>query len=233
MKRLKKIVLTTDFSSEARKAYPVAARMAEMFEAKIRLIHFANNHAPAHSGISDAEHQHAIFQTLKDESMLDEFSNVEIAVRRLDRNVSGSLPQFEANFGHDLLITAIRKRSGVDHFLLSDTGEEVLSVTTRPTLVYAKNSNPNQLSIFEKIVVPVVCSQGLSELRPAIRFIAENFNSSFQVVFLVKKEPTNRSWITRLFGTRNKEIETTKSLFQEIQESELQNAESEFSVLQD
>lgn len=68
MKRLKKIVLTTDFSSEARKVYSVAACLAEMFEAKIRLVHFANKTAPEFSGISDVTHQQSIIQALKDES---------------------------------------------------------------------------------------------------------------------------------------------------------------------
>lgn len=232
MKRLKKIVLTTDFSSEARKVYPVAARLAEMFEAKIRLVHFANKTAPAYSGISDVTYQQSICQALKDESRLDIFSKVEVAIRRLDRNVSRSLPQFEIEFDHDLLLTAIRKRSGLDHFLLSDTGEEVLAVTQRPVLVYAEHANPNQLSIFSKILVPVVCSEGFSELRPAIRFIAENFDSSFQIIFLEKKESPNRGWLARLFGSRIKEVEIAKSIFEELQKSELSNADSEFVVSQ-
>ena len=230
MKRLKKIALTTDFSSEARKAYPVAARLAEMFEAQIRLVHFANKTAPAYSGISDAGHQQAIFQSLKNESQLDMFSKVQIAIRRLDRNVAKSLPHFETEFKHDLLITAIRKRTGLDHFLLSDTGEEVLSVTKRPTLVYAEHSNPIQLSIFNRILVPVVCAEGLTDLRPAIRFIAENFDCSFQVIFLEKKEPPNRSWHSRLCGRRIKEVEIAKSIYEELQKSDLPNAKSEFVV---
>lgn len=231
MNRLKKIVLTTDFSSQARKAYPIAASLAESFNARVYLVHFAKKTAPDYSGISNEDHQRTILQLLKDESKLDVFSKVGISNRRLDRNVSKSLPRLEIDFGHDLLITAIRKRSGLDHFLLSDTGEEVLFVTKRPTLVYAENSNPNQLSIFEKILIPVVCSQGLSDLRPTIRFITKNFVSSFQFIFLEKNEAPNRGWLKRLFGVRVKEIEITKSIYEELQKSDLANAESEFVVL--
>lgn len=202
MNQLKKIMLTTDFSDAARMAYPFAAKVAEKFNAMIHLVHFARKTAEKYSGDSDAKHLRRIQGALTNEMQLNVFANVAKSTHRLDRQVSKSLPRFEDQIGCDLVVTAVRRRKGFDHFFLSDIGEEVLSISTRPILVFAGSIHGSDVAEIKRVLIPIATEDALTELVQSIHFLHLHFQCQFQLLIVqppVEKKP---NWIRRvLFGT--------------------------------
>lgn len=197
MKPIRRIILTTDFSEAARQAYGFAARLAERFDAKIFLVHFRNERAPEFSGTSDEEHIREIFQKLSDESRREQFAQVKVGFRRLDRKIAKSLPEFEDQSGAELLVTAVRRRQGLEYFVLSDIGEEVMTRATIPVLVYARPSSTEQASELKRILIPIAGVEGIRESWNAMKFWATLDGAEVEYLLVSPRSAESRRWFRR------------------------------------
>lgn len=72
MDTLRHILVTTDFSVNARKAYASAASLAEKFGATIYLVHVAHWRAPVFAGMSRATYVEKLHKALGGEHWLQQ-----------------------------------------------------------------------------------------------------------------------------------------------------------------
>lgn len=229
MKEILRIMLTTDFSEAARKAYPFAAHLAERFGAKLFLVHFKNRKAPDHSGVTDDDHLREILQALKNESSREEFARVPISVKRLDRNIPKSLPLFEKECKPDFVLTAIRRRKGIEHFFLSDIGEEVLAKSSVPVFVYASPENSMSIPEMKRMLVPVTCSAGMADVLPTVAFLAENFECKVSFLLVTPKTTQSESWFSRWFRSGHDTFKAAQDNFDQFKQSELSDIDADIA----
>ena len=231
MKKIHRIILTTDFSEGARKAYPFAAHLAERFGAKIFLVHFKNKKAPEHSGVTNDDHLREILQRLKQESEREEFAQAPVVVKRLDRNITKSLPLYVAEIKAGLVLTAIRRRKGIEHFILSDIGEEVLARSTVPVFVYASPENSTTIPETKRVLVPVTGAAGMTDVLPTAVFFAKNFDCKILFLLVTPQSNERENWFLKWFKSGNDTRKSAHSAFDQFKQSELSDIDAELAFV--
>jgi nucleotide-binding universal stress UspA family protein len=137
---LKRILVTTDFSEESKKAFPYAVALARKFEASLTLLYVVPAHLPADLGqigivleeerlITEARERLPRFR----EAEMDSHLHVETLV--VNGGPAHEICQTAESQAADLIVMGTRGRTGLKHFLLGSVTEKVVRHAPCPVLV--------------------------------------------------------------------------------------------------
>jgi nucleotide-binding universal stress UspA family protein len=137
---LKRIVVTTDFSDESKKALPYALALARKFEASLILLYVVPAHLPAelsHIGIVLEERR--VLEMARErlprfrEAELDPHLHVDTLV--LNGGPAHEICRTAETQGADLIVMATHGHTGLKHFMLGSVTENVVRHAPCPVLV--------------------------------------------------------------------------------------------------
>ena len=182
---LRRIMVTTDFSDNARTAYPCAASLAEKFGAAINLVHFVYKGPPKYSGISEHTYIQELRKALQQEADAAEFAGLHIQkhlvrVPRLTR----ALGSFERGAKIDLTITSTHGRTGLQHFLCGSFAERVLQNSSVPVLLSREDPAAEIVGEPKRVLVLFDFSDAALDSLRIVRFLATNYGCAFKFLFV-------------------------------------------------
>ena len=146
MVEFKKIVLTTDLSSESWKALDIAATLAKKCESSLTVLSVVQDPAyftmselyGAGNAFADVDRIHAeAVRKAKEivaEHLKDSGVQAEVIVAS-GINVPKVVVEETEKLGADLLVLTTHGRSGLSHMLMGSTAERVVRTSTVPVLV--------------------------------------------------------------------------------------------------
>jgi len=137
---LKRIVVTTDFSEQSKKAIPYAVAFARKFEASLVLLYVVPGHLPAelsHIGIVLEERRllkeaHERLPRFR-QAELDPKLRVETLV--LNGGPANEICRMAETQGADLIVIATHGHTGLKHFMVGSVTENVVRHAPCPVLV--------------------------------------------------------------------------------------------------
>jgi nucleotide-binding universal stress UspA family protein len=137
---LKRILVTTDFSSCSKTALPHAAALAQRFGAEILLVHVVPTSSPAEfSHLGLAVEQNWLLKGARDllpflrEAELDSALSVELQV--LNGSPVEEICKAAKESACDLIVIATHGHTGLKHFFLGSVAEQVVRHAPCPVLV--------------------------------------------------------------------------------------------------
>jgi nucleotide-binding universal stress UspA family protein len=141
MLEIRRIVVPTDFSADAARAYEVAIRFARSFEAEITLLHCYQINPGAISPYGIAMPA-ALDQQLRDAALrqLTEWSEktisegVKVQTQLLSLTPSLGIAQCVEEVGADLIVMGTRGLSGIQHVMLGSVAERTVRTAACPVL---------------------------------------------------------------------------------------------------
>jgi len=137
---LKRIVVTTDFSEESRKAFPYALALARKFEAALLLLYVVPAHLPAefsHMGIVLEESR--LLEEARErlprflQAELDPHLHVETQV--VNGGPAHEICRTAETQAADLIVMATHGHTGLQHFMVGSVTEKVIRHAPCPVLV--------------------------------------------------------------------------------------------------
>ena len=185
--KLEKILVTTDFSDNARKAYPCAADLARRFGAQLHLVHFAGIFPAVLTRDSEAEHLSMLDQALRAEATTHPALRERHVVPHLvsDRWTPEQLRAIEQSASIDLLVMATHGRTGFRHFVLGSFAERVIRNSSVPVCVCRDEAT----LVPKTVVVPFDFSEASRAALPAVRLWAQQFSAHFRFVYIYEPLP--------------------------------------------
>ena len=200
MPNIRKILATTDFSSESRAGVRYAVDLAEKLSASVALLHVIE--PPSHlSGVESV----VIARGDSEMEALARARLVTLAKREGGDAVSITLsvrtgkPFHEINTAAresaaDLIVIATHGYTGFEHVLLGSTAERVVrhapcSVLTVPTREFPKRTGKVSSFRLKKILVPMDFSNLSKDALPWAIFLAEQFKAEVVLLHVVEKFP--------------------------------------------
>ena len=137
---LKRILVTTDFSEESKKAFPYAVAFARKFEATLILLYVVPAHVPAEFGDVGIvlEEKHLLEEA---RARLPHFRQAELDPHlHVDTLVSNGSPAQDVcrtaeSQGADLIVMATHGHTGLKHFMLGSVTESVVRQVSCPVLI--------------------------------------------------------------------------------------------------
>jgi len=198
--KLKKILVTTDFSDLSREAFIPATGLARRFKAELHLVHVLEalppvfftspQGAPAYSPEKD---YHLRYKELLSRAALDPaFGELTVKPHLLEGGfVHDRVVEFQRHHAIDLTVLATHGRSGVGHFFLGSFAERVVRQSVSPVLVHPPRKNGPSASEFtpKSILVPYDFSENARAALGHARFFAENFGARVRLQNVVEPLP--------------------------------------------
>jgi nucleotide-binding universal stress UspA family protein len=150
---LKRILITTDLSSDAVKAYPYAVAMTKQFGAELTLLSCIDTsvgYSPSGVGSLEAPSLY-VAETIEDlrktvandlrKHIQDHFAELspKLEIREAPYEVQHSILSFVQENPFDLIIMASHGRSGISRALLGSVTEYILRHCKTPVLVVPTN----------------------------------------------------------------------------------------------
>ena len=134
------IILTTDFSKESERAFAAIAKLANLLEAKITLLHVVEDrHETPHPAQLARPHSEKVAEA---KARIAELSNrfpdgVDVkTVVETSPDTAQEVCNFAESCGADLIGLSSHGRSGLGRLIMGSFAERVLRHSTRPVLVY-------------------------------------------------------------------------------------------------
>ena len=150
-----RIVLTTDFSDEAEKAYAPAMKMAERLGAKVDVVHVVEEllaipygapfapplevGLPDLSGVEDAARKHMDETVRKLTASVSDAVSVEGHVLRGER-AGRVVCDYAVEAGADYIALSTHGRTGIRRMIMGSIAEDILRRTRTPVLIYPQDS---------------------------------------------------------------------------------------------
>ena len=178
--KIRRILLTTDLSDNARGAYRCAANLASNFDASLHLVHFAG---AIPSLISPASRD-TLFDTLET-ALADEagdhpaFAGVD-ATTHLQRHRWTRTRQrtLERKLDIDLIVMSPQGRTGLAKMLLGSFADRIVRHSSVPVLIFRAREHSESLSA-RTVLVPHDFYDRPHAILPAMRWLDSSFNSAF------------------------------------------------------
>jgi nucleotide-binding universal stress UspA family protein len=137
---LKRIVVTTDFSEESKKAFPYALALARKFEASLLLLYVVPAHLPAELGhIGIVLDERRLLEEARErlprfrQAELD--PHVHVDTRVLNGGPAHEICQTAEAQAADLIVMTTHGHTGLKHFLIGSVTENVVRHAPCPVLV--------------------------------------------------------------------------------------------------
>ena len=215
---LTQIMLVTDFSVNARPVYSLAAGLAERFEATIQLTHFATKSPFEFSGLSNNQHLSHLRKKLEKESQRQVFANCQLTTCLLESScVERSLAKKQIQSSSDLIITHSLTR-GVHGRLDHQLVEKIVAASAVPVLLLGRAAIANGIKQPKSVLVPFDFSDKAIATFPVLRFLASQFNCSFNLRFV---QLIRSHWIQKANLNAAHRFETFQQRFDDLIRMEL------------
>lgn len=222
MNTLQRILVTTDFSLIARKAYDCAAHLAQKFGATIYLAHLGHRHAPAHSGISDESHRQGLLRALSEETRYGALANLPVKPHILKRSsVAESLRSLEREVRHHLVVTSTAGRTGWQRFFLGSFTEQLVANTSVPILMSGPSKDAFDVAEPKLVLVPLDVSDASLESIRAVRFLATHYGSALEFLFVYKMSAGRKGIYSKMWKDFADPPNMAEQRFAKLKQSEL------------
>lgn len=185
---IKQILLTTDFSANARSAYSWAMELCRIAGARLHLTHFAGVLPPVVEDAYEVPFYNKLEKALAEEART-QFGDFQVVPHlRKVRWTPEQLRSLERDLEIDLVVMATHGRTGVDRFMLGSFAERVVANSIAPVFVYRQS---NRLAVIEPrmVVVPFDFSDAAGAALPMIRYLNATFRCLFRFVYAYEPEP--------------------------------------------
>lgn len=239
----KSLILTTDFSDNARGAYGAAVSIAREHGSTVHLVHEAEPIPPLYYEHVSKNFPVEMFyerleKKLQQEAKLPVFADVEVETSLLR---SGgryeTIPEFAEGEEHDLIVTATHGRRGLSHLVLGSFAEKLVRHSPVPVLTYrAREGEPVEFSV-RRVLVPFDFSDNACALFPYARYLGDRYGARFTFVDVFPEHDEftygrfGRAGYAELFQeASDSAIADAKERFEEIRHRELADLEVGFKV---
>ena len=238
------IVVTTDFSQEAKRAYTVGAQLASRSGAALILVHvaeppgefFFKHGVGAASGVPRAPYVESVHRQLEDEATDEALRGLEVEAVLLD----GSGPQQE-QLAHlaqerqaEMVVAASSGHSMVGRLLLGSFLEKLIRISSVPVLTVRPMDSSTWKPL--RVVVPTDFSENSKAVLPWIKRFWAEFHPTFLFVHVIEVEtpllevppPMGVGFAAEFYADRPGRA---RECFRELQAAELSGLITEFKVL--
>ena len=189
--KIDRILLTTDFSDHARRAYPCAVGLASKCDASLHLVHFGGT-LPFADGIP------RFGNTTTCEPLFDSLENalVKEASEHPAFNGFGVEPhlqrhrwtrtrqrELERKLGIDLIVTSPQGRTGLAKMLLGSFADRIVRHSSVPVLLFRPTDNEEILNP-RTVLVPYDIFDRPQMAVSTMRWLDSQFNSAFRLLYV-------------------------------------------------
>jgi len=188
--KIKQLLLTTDFSENARKAYHSASSISRQFDAQLHLVHFAGV-APSFIAKTSSETYYETHeQALRQEAATHvAFDGVDVTAHLMRHRWSpNQLRGLEKELGIDMVVMGTHGRTGLQHFVLGSFAERVVRNSSAPVLVLRQGELQADFRP-KQVVVPFDFSEASNAVLPAVRLLSDQFQCSFRFIYVYEPVP--------------------------------------------
>lgn len=232
-----RILLTTDFSENARVAYPIAASIARKFGATLHIAHVL----PASTTWRNTDNEAHLIRDATDHlcqefSRQTQFSEIQttFAVMSHRRPYQG-VEEHAAKERIDLVITATHGWSGIKRFLIGSFAERLVNNAQRPVLVVRDGvggDGPAERGGFrpQKVMVPFDFSPIAMAVLPAVRWLAAAYGCQFIFLHVYSEPEREGAYIYRLLQMWEHKELRVEERFAEIKSRELSGVRVELET---
>ena len=190
--KIRRILVTTDFSEAARAAYSPARALADKHDADLELVHVVESLIPAmgrYSTLTAPAFHDELRELLQAESELPVFEGRRPTLHLLDgAPPHAAIEEFVLSEGVDLAIVASHGHTGLDHVLLGSVAERLIQHLPVPVLTVRTDGESAPTPPTE-VVVPYDFSPCSRAVLPYVRALADAFETRFTFVYVA--EPSN------------------------------------------
>ena len=188
--KIKQLMVTTDFSENARKSYSCAAGLSRKFDAELHLVHFAGVAPAVVLGPSSEFFYETRNQALCNEaSTHPAFAGLQVTAHlEPHRWTPERFRSVERAQGIDMVVMGTHGRTGLQHFVLGSFAERVVRNSAAPVLVCRRLETQRELAL-KLIVVPFDFSCVSEAVFPAVQFLSSSFECSFRFVYVYEPVP--------------------------------------------
>lgn len=196
---VKNILVTTDFSFQARKTYPCAANLARKFDATLHVAHVEDTLPPLFLNVSADAYFEELEKGVRKEAEDPAFEGVTVVPHLLrNRQPFEALNAIGRTENIDLIVIATHGRTGVQRFLLGSFAERVVRTSAIPVLVYRPKGAHAGGGAPERVLVPVDFSEKSMIAVPVVRFLSASYGSHFTFLFVDEPIPDHLPFFQRL-----------------------------------
>ena len=220
------ILLTTDFSDNARAAYACATQLAIEFDASLHLVHFAG----AMPNLIPSSSREMILDAMKsilaeEISSHSEFEGVDVHPR-LERHRWTSSRQIalERELEIDVIVMSPQGKTGLSQILLGSFADRVIGQASVPVLLF-RPTQGSQAFEPRTVLVPHLFYDRPRAVLPAMRWLNSQFQSKFRFLHVYDPRLNNLQSIRGLEGQLTKILESIQSFSFEERFAELKTDE--------
>lgn len=248
---IRNILLTTDFSEDARAAYPAAVALARAKDATIHLVNVVEPLPPFYymglEGTGGELPEGTLYdegrELLEKEARHAGLQGVRVKSHLLfDGTPHDALARFAKRENIDLIVTATHGRTGLGHLLLGSFAERLVRLapvpvlTIRPLAKGAESAPSPEEEAWSprRVVVPFDFSENARAVFPVVQWLAREHGTSFRFVHVHPAEhPFYYLFPSQTYAEAVKKAaenapEKAKTHFDEVHSAELEGVEAEF-----
>lgn len=236
------ILLPTDFSSEARKAYPAAVSLAGHGERSIRLVHQIDP-PPRWYRTTEVEicledvYARARRQ-LEDEAQLDVFSSARVESELLfEGHPQATVVEYARERAPDVVVLSTHGRTGLKRLFLGSFAEKVVRYSRRPVLV-VRQQEPVKAFAPRDVLVPIDFSEAGNSVFPMARQLVARYGATLHCLkvldpgdFFFYGFTTRETFEAHLAHAREVTV-AAREQFEEIRRRELEGLDTQFECAQ-
>lgn len=196
--KLQHLLVTTDFSTHSRTAYPAATHLARRYGAAVHLAHVADALPPFFfmnfEGIDTDVPQDDYFDELDrqlQQEVEDPGFDGETVIPHLlhDGQPHEVLRRLTEEEEIDLLVISTHGHTGFGHALLGSFAQKIVRYSTVPVLVYRRREGAPEVDAPKEVLVPFDFSGNSRAVLPAVRTIAAEYQSHFTFLYVLESIP--------------------------------------------
>lgn len=225
----KHILLTTDFSREARAAYPCVARLQTLFQSVVHLVHFQTDFYTGSDWHSGNQHELDDLLDVERNHLLQFGARAASCESRAGR-LPTALQRVERQRGIDLIVAAKHRVSPIKRFILGSFVERLVRLASAPVLVVggriAQCSDEDPL----RVVVPFDWSASSRASLPAVRFLRQNFSARFEFLLVTGPPRVRRDYFNTVFQAVGFAQPSLEERFAALRQDELPGVDACFLV---
>ena len=237
------LVVTTDFSEQAKRGHAVAAQLARQFGASLILAHVAESPSEfflrhgvgAAAGIPRAPYIASLRERLEEEAADDVFEGLSVEPVLLEGSPSHQeLNKLAQAREAELIVAASSGHSALGRLLLGSFTEKLIRYSSVPVLAV----RPTDKVPWEpkRVVIPIDFSGNSKAVLPIVHRLSKEFQSTFLFVYVLDAEapllevppPMGVDFAARIY---EETPERVRASFRELQKTELEGVAAEFTVL--
>ncbi|QDT34769.1 universal stress protein [Thalassoglobus polymorphus] len=180
---LNQIILTTDFSDHARKAYGCAAELAERHQATLHLVHFSG----AIPSVLSQASQETLFDTLE-VALAEEvrnhslFSNVDVRTNlQRSRWTRTRQRAIEQELNIDLVVISPRGRTSLSKMVLGSFADRIVRDSSVPVLLFRRTAESDSFRP-QTVLVPHDFYDHSFAITPAMTWLNDDCRPSYRLL---------------------------------------------------